>query len=348
MLLIDRTLLPLTPPGWLADLTLLPFDAPRLPADPPAAVRGLLLRSTTRLGADDLRRMPGLRAVCTASSGTDHLDVEALARAGVRLGHGRGGNAIAVADHVLWGLTRTLRLEGIAQLAGRRVVVVGCGAVGSEVMARLSALGARPVGVDPPRAMREPGFHSVSLQDALARPVDALTLHVPLTDRGPHATAGLVDGPVIDGLRGAVLLNAARGGVMDEAAAVRARSAGALSGLCVDTFVGEPSPDPEVIAGCDLATPHIAGHSLEGKLRVTWLAIAALREALALAPPPPLEPEIAALRAVRQATDPAFRPLEALDALSARFRAQAREAGAFGRLRSAHARYELQAPGCVA
>lgn len=319
------------PLAWLADFELLPF-APRelTPATPRAQdADALLVRTATRVDAHLLAGLPRLRALATLSSGTDHLDVTAIHDRRVSLHTGHGGNAIAVADWVHWVLTRLAPQN-------RRVLVVGVGAVGTAVAHVLRASGLDVALCDPPRAEREPGFSPLTLDEALAQgPWGAVTLHVPRVADGPHATVNLLDRPRLEQLAGAVVLNAARGGVLDEMAALDLRRDGRLGGLAVDTFVGEPRPRSEWLRFADLVTPHIAGHSIEGKLRVAHRAVTGLRDAVGLPPPGSLATAIAAQLAGRNYGDLA--PFVALDAANQALRA---DPSKFEVIRHAHRRLE--------
>jgi len=119
-----------------------------------------------------------------------------------------------------------------------------------------------PLLCDPPRARAEPGTTAfVALDEILAR-CDLVTLHVPLTRSGPDATFHLVDARRLG--RDAWLVNACRGEVLDSASALAVANP-----LLLDVFEGEPSPDPRLVARAAVATPHIAGHSLDGKANGT-------------------------------------------------------------------------------
>ncbi len=275
-LLVDAAVLDGTaralPLQWLQGFELQSYSPKNLASvGPDARVQALLLRSVTKLMAPDLRLFPKLQGVATLSSGTDHIDTAALDRAGIALHTGHGGNAVAVTDWVQWALTRSGR-----RLAGLRVAVVGVGAVGSLVAERLRNQGTVVLACDPPRAQSESNFDSTDLDVLLEAGVDAVTLHVPLTRDGPHRTANLLTTGRLQLLVGGLVLNAARGEVLDAQGAAQLRKQGALSWLAIDTFAGEPHPDPAVLAHCDLATPHIAGHSLEGKRDVAQHAVAGL------------------------------------------------------------------------
>ena len=249
------------------------------------AAHAALVRSRTRVDAAFLSAHPNLRWVATASSGTEHLDRAALlappprGRPAVAFTGASGGNAQAVADWVEVALKRLRpHLPGLPQgpglpLGGITVAIVGVGAVGRAVADRVEGLGATVLLNDPPRAAREPGFAArhTPLAEALLR-ADVLTLHVPLQAdtrhiMGPHALATF---------RGRAVLNAARGGVLDEAAAV-AWAASTGGRLALDVYEGEPSAvSPAHIAAATVATPHVAGHTAEGKAALinrclTWL-----------------------------------------------------------------------------
>lgn len=333
------------PLAWLAGFEVVSFPPRGLTAAVPGATAAdaVIVRTMTKLPGELLSSLPRLRAVATLSSGTDHLDEAALAARGLALHTGHGGNAVAVVDWVMWALAGTLgRAPGQADwLGGRRVLLIGAGAVGGAVEAGLRAAGAEVGCCDPPRAAREPGFRSLNLDEALAERWDAVSLHVPLTAAGTHPTANLLDRARLCRLRGAVVLNAARGGVLDEVAATELRRTGHLAGLALDTFVGEPLPKAEVVAACDRATPHIGGHSIEGKLRVSHRAVSGLRRQFGLAPPGSLADAVAAVVDGRDPAD--LQPEVALAAADASLRACLAAGEPFDRCRSAHRRVELSA-----
>jgi len=130
---------------------------------------------------------------------------------------------------------------------------------------------------DPPRARAEgpAGFTAI---EELRAASDIITLHVPLTREGADATLGMVDEDWLNTCkRGAILINTSRGEVLSETALAAALSSARLGGAVLDVWRNEPAPDPSLIARVDLATPHVAGHSLEWRHR----AAAMIRDALA-------------------------------------------------------------------
>lgn len=344
------------PPAWLQGLRVATYPSGRLLAAEPAAraeAAAVLVRSMTRLGPDELAALPSLGAVATLSSGEDHLDAAALAARGLHAASGRGGNARAVADWVQWALGCAFP-DGLP--ADARVAVVGVGAVGGAVAADLEARGAQVLRVDPPRAVREGGAGFVTLDAAIAARPHALTLHVPRVRSGPHATVGLLDAARLGRLEGAALLDAARGELIDESAAAALRRSGRLRFLALDVFAGEPRPDPDVVDAADLVTAHIAGHTVEGKLRVALFAVLGLWQQLERLRPDLRRPDCLRDpdRALRDAVDAALNragsppptSLRASPALAAADR-DLRACTALGRdflaVRAAHLRVESSA-----
>lgn len=240
----------------------------------------LVVRSVTRV---DPTLVAGshLRFVGTTTSGYDHVDVDALAARGIAFAHAPGCNATAVADWVL-AVLAALHAGGRHAFGRGTVGVIGAGEVGARVARRLVALGYDVRVCDPPRAEREGDAGFVDLATTLAS--DVVSLHVPLTDAGAHPTRGLLDAAALNALApGAVLLNAARGGVVDEQALARRLDDGADLAVALDTWVGEPAIDPRLLARVDIGTPHIAGHTLEGRLRGTAIVARAAAEAFGVA-----------------------------------------------------------------
>lgn len=235
------------------------------PADV-ADADALFVRSVTPV---DRHLLAGsrVRFVGSATIGTDHVDIDWLRGRGIDFAHAPGCNATAVADWVVAALA-ALAVEGLHELGAGTAGIIGVGQVGSRVARRLEALGYTVRRCDPPRAEAEGGAGFVDLAEALA--CDVVSLHVPLTDNGDHPTRNLIDGPALARIgAGAVLLNAARGGVVDEDALATRLDDGPALHAVLDTWLGEPAIDVDLLARAALGTPHIAGYSLEGRLRGT-------------------------------------------------------------------------------
>jgi erythronate-4-phosphate dehydrogenase len=226
----------------------------------------LLVRSVTRVDRE-LLEGSAVRFVGTCTIGTDHLDIDYLEEAGISWANAPGCNARGVVDYVLGSLLALAEGEGVA-LAGRRYGVVGAGEVGGRLVEVLRGLGWDVRACDPPRQAREVG-EFVSFEEVL-RECDVISLHTPLTLDGAYPTFHLMDRERLEQLRpGTWLINAARGAVVDNAALRDQLARRPDLQAVLDVWEGEPQADIELAELCWIATPHIAGYSLEGKLRGT-------------------------------------------------------------------------------
>ena len=255
-----------------------------------AGRQALLVRGSTRVTEPVIAGARALRVIARAGAGTDNIDTAAAAAAGIAVFNAPGANAVSVAEHT-WGLIlavlrhvpeadRSLRegrweknrLQG-REVAGRTLGVVGLGWVGREVARIGVALGCRVLGYDPDpsAAATLPGIERVDLERAFAES-DIVTLHAPLT----AATRHLADRRRLAAMRrGAVLVNAARGGLVDEAALAEALTSGHLSGAGIDVFETEPpGASPLLVLPSVVATPHLGGSTAEAQERA---AVAAAR-----------------------------------------------------------------------
>lgn len=232
-----------------------------------AEVDVLLVRSVTEVNRAALADSP-VRFVGTCTIGTDHLDLDYFAEAGIAWSSAPGCNARGVVDYVLGCLLAMAEVRG-ADLAERTYGVVGAGQVGGRLVEVLRGLGWKVLVCDPPRQAREPDGEFVSLERLLAE-ADVISLHTPLNRDGEYPTRHLLDETRLAALRpGTWLVNASRGAVVDNQALRRLLEGGADLEVALDVWEGEPQADPELAARCLIATPHIAGYSLEGKLRGT-------------------------------------------------------------------------------
>ncbi|MFA5677938.1 MAG: 4-phosphoerythronate dehydrogenase PdxB [Pseudomonas sp.] len=226
----------------------------------------LLVRSVTRVSAEMLAGTP-VRFVGTCTIGTDHLDLSGLAAAGIEVASAPGCNARGVVEYVLSCLLAFA--ERAASTWQDKVVgIVGVGEVGGRLATTLQALGVATLLCDPLRAEQgEQGF--VSLDELIAGS-DVISCHVPLIRQGDHATHHLFNEARLRALRaGAWLINSSRGSVIDNIALLQILAQRPDLLVALDVWETEPLVDPALAARCALATPHIAGYSLDGKLRGT-------------------------------------------------------------------------------
>jgi len=234
----------------------------------------LLVRSVTPVDRNLLEGSK-VRFVGTCTIGTDHLDLDWLKGQGIAVASAPGCNARAVVDYVLSSLLVLAERHGVA-LRERRYGVVGCGAVGGRLVALLKALGCSVWQCDPPRQSAE-GGEFVSLDEILAE-CDVISLHTPLNADTYH----LVGADELAQMRpGTWLINSSRGAVVDNSALLAARED--LT-LVLDVWEGEPQVCAELAARCTIATPHIAGYSLDGRLRGTAQVYQALCAHLGICP----------------------------------------------------------------
>ncbi|WP_437887125.1 4-phosphoerythronate dehydrogenase PdxB [Phytobacter sp. V91] len=236
----------------------------------------LMVRSVTKVN-EALLTDTAIKFVGTATAGTDHVDESWLTQAGIAFSAAPGCNAIAVVEYVFSSLLMLAERDGFA-LRDRTVGIVGVGNVGSRLQARLEAWGVRTLLCDPPRAQRgdEGDFRTL---DELVREADVLTFHTPLFKDGPYKSLHLADEALIRRLKpGAILINACRGPVVDNAALLRCLDAGQALSVVLDVWEPEPDLDVALLAKADIGTAHIAGYTLEGKARGTTQVFEAFSE----------------------------------------------------------------------
>ncbi|MBI3662051.1 MAG: phosphoglycerate dehydrogenase [Acidobacteria bacterium] len=263
-----------------------------------ADAAGLIVRSATGVTAELLERAPAMRVVGRAGVGVDNIDVEAATRRGVLVMNTPGGNAVSVAEHtlaLLLALARSVPQLAAATRAGRweksgargtevrgkTLGLIGLGRVGGEVARRARALEMRVVACDPylsENAARDAGAELISFDDLLAR-ADFISLHTALSP----ATEKMINAAALAKMkRGARLINAARGELVDEAALADALRAGILAGAALDVFAVEPPRDSPLLALPNvIATPHVAGSTEEAQEEVGTLIAQQVRDFLA-------------------------------------------------------------------
>lgn len=229
----------------------------------------LLVRSITRVNQALLSAAQRLKFVGTATIGMDHIDTSVLDASAVAYTNAPGCNADAVVDYTLSGIYKDAQVRG-QDLNRLTFAVVGCGQVGSRLVQRLEALGHRPLTCDPLRA-NEPNFVHTPIDEVL-RLADVICLHTPLTKQGEEPSEHLLNEARLRQLKpGALLLNAGRGAVIDNVALLRVAQERPDLVLILDVWEHEPEVSLELAQRCFIATPHIAGHSIDGKLRGTWM-----------------------------------------------------------------------------
>ena len=226
----------------------------------------LLVRSVTNVNRALLEGSK-VRFVGTCTIGTDHLDLDYFNEAGISWSSAPGCNARGVVDYVLGSLMTLAEIEGV-DLPQRTYGVIGAGEVGGRLIKVLKGLGWNVKVCDPPRPAAEGGDY-VSLEQIIEQ-CDVISLHTPLTRTGEGATWHLFDEQRLQQLQpGTWLINAARGPVVDNAVLRKVLLAREDLQAVLDVWEAEPEVDVALAELCVLATPHIAGYSLDGKQRGT-------------------------------------------------------------------------------
>jgi D-3-phosphoglycerate dehydrogenase len=258
---------------------------------------GLLVRSATRVTAELLAQAPRLRVVGRAGVGVDNIDLDAATRRGVLVMSTPGGNAVSVAEHtfaLLLALARQVpqhdaairagrweKLSAGTELRGKTLGLIGLGRVGGEVARRARAFEMRVLAYDPyisESAAVELQAELVPLKELLAQS-DFVSLHTALSP----ATQNLIRAETIAQMkRGARLINAARGELVDEAALAAALRSGHLAGAAVDVFAEEPAKNSPLVGLPNvIATPHVAGSTEEAQEEVGTQIAQQVRDYLA-------------------------------------------------------------------
>ncbi|MCP4331356.1 MAG: 4-phosphoerythronate dehydrogenase [Gammaproteobacteria bacterium] len=232
----------------------------------------LITRTVTRIDAA-LLGDSAVEFVGTATIGTDHIDLDYLRQAGIGCSNAPGCNAEGAAEYVLSGLFQMSRQRGFDPFQ-LKAGIIGFGNVGSRLVAKLEALGIDCLLCDPPLAAGGKSQRNFSSLDTLLRECNLISLHVPLTHGGEHPTWHLLDGERLRRLNeDCVLINAARGEVVDNRALLELLGERDDLRIFLDTWENEPLVSRDLLQRVDIATPHIAGYSVEGRLGGTQMVL---------------------------------------------------------------------------
>lgn len=240
----------------------------------------LLVRSVTKVD-ETLLRGSQVQFVASATIGEDHVDKAYLKANGIGFASAPGCNADAASEYVVTQLM-ALHKQGIFDFQGKQAGIIGHGNVGSRVSAKFKALGIECLINDPPRQARGAAgdYHAL---DALMD-CDLITLHVPMERQGPHPTYHLINADVLARLKpGALIINTSRGAVIDNRALLEHLKARQRP-VVLDVWEGEPMINLELLGRVQGASPHVAGYSLEGRLRGTEMIYRAVCTHLGLRP----------------------------------------------------------------
>jgi (S)-sulfolactate dehydrogenase len=267
-----------------------------------ASADALIVRNRTQVRGELLAALSHCRVVGRLGVGLDNIDVPGCEARGIKVIPATGANALSVAEYVIASAMLLLRgayqhtgavaagqwprpaLSNGREIAGKTLGLIGFGSIGQLTAKLARALGMTVMAFDAMMDRDHPAYASLGVApaglDEVIASSDVISLHVPLVD----GTRNLFDAQRIAAMRrGAVLINSARGGIVDEPALAAALKSGHLGGAAIDVFGQEPLPVAAHFADCPnlLLTPHIAGLSVESNERVSFLIADKVLEALA-------------------------------------------------------------------
>lgn len=236
----------------------------------------LVIRTRTKCG-EELLEGSKVSMIATATIGLDHIDLDYCRRKGILVHNAEGCNAGGVMQYVFSALYGVAARKAI-KLDGCSIGIIGVGHVGSRVEETARHLGFNVLRCDPPRAEAEGPEGFCSLEQLLAES-QVVTMHVPLDD----TTRGMADEEFFTRMRpGSIFINASRGEVVKEDALKAAMPK--FGGVIIDTWCNEPDVDEELMEMVDIATPHIAGYSFQGKQNGTAATVQAVARHFGIEP----------------------------------------------------------------
>ena len=236
----------------------------------------LIVRTRTKCNAHLLDGSK-VKFIATATIGFDHIDTSYCDEHGIHWQNAPGCNAKSVEQYILSALL-TLAENNKIELAAKTIGIIGVGHVGSKIERVCNLLGMNVLLNDPPRERMEGGDAFVSL-DRIMQDADIITLHVPLNYSGEDSTWHFINNLFLSSLKKKpVLINSSRGEVVDSIALKQAIGAGVVEMVVLDVWENEPLIDLELLWRVNIATPHIAGYSTDGKANGTRMSVHGVNE----------------------------------------------------------------------
>lgn len=245
------------------------FDPVSFP-DQAGKYDALFINTTTPVNPETLPDPGKLSFIATGSSGTDHLDLDYLHSRGIKTADAAGCNAKSVAEYVITAVICYLERTG-KFFKDIKAGIVGVGHTGGEVSRIFSAFSIPHILYDPPKNAREKSFKSAHFDEL--KTCNLLTFHTPLTSAGHYPTFHLLNRSWFPSGKTDLIINAARGGVVDEDVVLAEYQKGNLKDFILDVWVDEPVFNPKVAEHALFATPHIAGYSEHSKVRASRMII---------------------------------------------------------------------------
>ena len=236
----------------------------------------LIVRTVTHFGKEILDNS-NVKLICSATIGFDHIDTEYCKQNNIVWKNAPGCNSGSVMQYIVSALILISRQKGF-NLKEKTIGIVGVGNVGKKVAKACQLLGMRVLLNDPPRQAAEKSDIFVDL-DTIKREADIITFHTPLTKNGETKTFHLADNTFFELLKkDAIIINSARGGIIDTQAIKKALKEKKISGAIIDCWENELDIDTEYMNLVDIATPHIAGYSADGKANATRMSLESIAD----------------------------------------------------------------------
>ncbi|RLD54323.1 MAG: erythronate-4-phosphate dehydrogenase [Bacteroidetes bacterium] len=235
----------------------------------------IITRSITKCDASLLENTK-VRFIATATIGDDHIDEGFCEKNSIKWASAGGCNSGAVEQYVLAALLSFAKNSNMSSLSGLCIGIIGVGNIGSRIEKVAKVLGMKVLLNDPPRAEKEGNQNFTSL-DELLKKADIVTMHVPLILEGKYKTFHLVDKPFFEKAEKSLMfINSSRGGIVDTEALKNAIQSSKVKFSVIDVWENEPNIDSGLLKMTDIATPHIAGYSIEGKANGTAMSVNAI------------------------------------------------------------------------
>ena len=244
----------------------------------------LIIRTRTKCNAS-LLEGSAVKMIATATIGTDHIDLDYCKSHGIRVESAPGCNSGGVLQYVFTALYSIAEKKNINLDSKFTIGIIGVGHVGEKVAGLAKELGFKVILNDPPkeklqRAASAYDTNSYSTLDYLLSNSDLVTMHVPLDE----TTKGMADSGFFSKMKnGSVFFNASRGAVVSDSELLAAIRSGKFKAVALDVWNNEPDLNRELLAAVDIATPHIAGYSFEGKVNGTIAAVRKCADFLGIA-----------------------------------------------------------------
>lgn len=273
------------------DVTLVPFETTDELTQFLPKADALLVRTVHKIKPEHVPPLPKkLRFVGSATAGTDHVDVEWLRKNDVAFAHSPGCNARAVAEYVATTIFAAFN-GNIDELKSKKAGIVGFGNTGKQLAGILELMGIPFIANDPPLEEKS-SFRGCTFEEILQ--CDIISFHIPLTKTGKWPTNKMMGKERLENCNAEVIINASRGGVIDEDTLARRASTNGKIAV-TDVWKNEPITHPLLLNKSLYATPHIAGYSQQAKFKATEMVVNDLCSFFGITKPEALEPSISTI-----------------------------------------------------